>query len=1154
MAAIHRQLVLAVTIQLGLVAAATAAVPSICEDLGDGVVVVRDDVGMWRGDLSQSITHQSTALYQARKILDLSALSEAHWNATHTVRLSMYFVVRDYSPHLGVTPNGLDESIEIVVNGHVHSYPTNVGAPIYNELAPQQFAWYDFELPKSELTRGPNEIIVRKAPSEKNDDYIYLGIDETEVRGNSSVTFDGQNWIEHALTVPGGKGEYMIRLYLLAGDQSLTATWTPTGDPPLDDPDELILYAGSRTAELRDGHLVLSPTDSARIELAPDSWDPSQPLNVQVEGDGPLEITWLTTRGKEGDLSMLGVLPNQFVCETKLVRDFSGMKVRSLGGVTCSIKRLTISGARAYHPRTRPIDMCPPIAPPAGQPAPLAPRCQSDGTEWILENSGLRCVFRADERLQLVSLFNRHTDCEMLSDPGGVALFLVEVGDHRYAGSRDFRCRRLTPQGDSGFAAELKLTEPAFVATLTARIEEEGLRLGLSLTNTGDAPQDFKLAFPHLQGLAASGQIAADYYYFPWGGGIIADRPASIRRGYGDHEALYQIMDLFSPARGGGLYLRIDDREGWHKGFALRKCVPGVGQEYHERMYVETKPEYLWKATLPETPGTGLACEYLRRTREPQATFEVPDALLCAHPGDWHTAMQAYAAWAHRVWKFRPYPSRLRSIHHMMAVGWGQDILFREGKYRDDFLRPETDCVELMSWWDWADHGPFNTPFDRLAEVLTADQIKLWEPYFVRDPVTGKQMWDNQPGDYAGYNERFGGLPALRNAIETYKQRGALVTLYTDPFRLDGGCPTGAAHGEAWTVVLADGKRSRNYDVWNPCHDMPEVRQWVAATMRRVMQDTGADGIRLDEYGHKGWACFSTEHPHTFSEPGVSQWNKSVADATRLVREAMDEVAPGSVVTTEHPAYDYLMQYIDGCITYDVTVQACPLRPLECNTQRFYFPECKAFELDHQGADLESYKKIWNAVASFGRYYPPAMYALLRENDDVYQDGTAEPLVPTLQSYVYANRFHSRDKTLIHLYNATQHTVDGPVFRLQLEPTQHLFDMLTLREVPLQVERGIAVLERYMPRDTATCVALLPRKLQVSMREGALHVSVSDPEPDCRIVVCDSQTAELTAAAPSDELVPIQVPRDGKPACVKLLMGNRLIDVAEVPQQPSDSP
>jgi len=69
-------------------------------------------------------------------------------------------------------------------------------APIYHEVAPQQMDWYDFELPKAEFVKGVNEIILRKAPSEKNDDYIYLGIDESEVRGNSSVTFDGQTWLQ----------------------------------------------------------------------------------------------------------------------------------------------------------------------------------------------------------------------------------------------------------------------------------------------------------------------------------------------------------------------------------------------------------------------------------------------------------------------------------------------------------------------------------------------------------------------------------------------------------------------------------------------------------------------------------------------------------------------------------------------------------------------------------------------------------------------------------------------------------------------------------------------------------------------------------------------------------------------------------------------
>jgi len=108
------------------------------------------------------------------------------------------------------------------------------------------------------------------------------------------------------------------------------------------------------------------------------------------------------------------------------------------------------------------------------------------------------------------------------------------------------------------------------------------------------------------------------------------------------------------------------------------------------------------------------------------------------------------------------------------------------------------------------------------------------------------------------------------------------------------------------------------------CHDVAGYRQWVADAMRRVLRETGADGIRLDEYGHAGSACFSTRHEHTFAEPGCTEWQRGIAEATRLVRRAMDEVDPRSVLTTEHPGYDFLMPHIDGCITYDLTVLASP--------------------------------------------------------------------------------------------------------------------------------------------------------------------------------------------------------------------------------------
>ncbi len=825
----------------------------------------------------------------------------------------------------------------------------------------------------------------------------------------------------------------------------------------------------------------------------------------------------------------------------------------------------------SYHPLPKRIDMCPRIAQPKGKVVKRSPACRVNGGQISLENSGLRCRFtcsagfRPDEsgtparrqdvgatseRLQLTSLYNAYTACEMVTDASKVDLFLVEVDGKRYAGSRDFRCAAVKSL-QNGFTAELLLAAPALKAALTVSIDNEGLRLGLNLTNTGQKPVDFKLAFPHLAGLTASGKPAEDYYFFPWGGGIFADVPAIIRRGYGDHEAIYQVTDVFSPSRGGGLYVRADDAEGWHKTLALRKYVPGAREENAERTYLETAEEYKWTNPLEAVVGIGFTYEYLRRTREPGKSFAPASAVLAAHPGDWRVAMKAYADWAHKVWKFRPYPSRLKDVHNMIATGWGQDILFRDGKYRTDFIRPMTDCIELMSWWDWSPLGPWRTPIDKVKDVLGEATYRTWLSYFVKDPVTGQMMWNNQPGDYDGYNERFGGLPAFRQAIQTYKQMGALVTLYTDPIRCDDNSKAGQKFGKLWGVVKLNGEHSKAYEVWNPCHDVAEYRQWVADTMKRVLRETGADGIRLDEYGHKGWACFSKLHQHSFAEWGVSQWQKSIAETCRLVRKAMDEVAPGSVLTTEHPGYDYEMQFLEGCITYDLTVQASPLRPLECNLQRFYFPECKAYELDHQGADPQSKKKLWNGVASFGRYYPVNMYHIWQENSEAFASRDCEPLIPTLAQYVYANRFTQGEKTIYTVYNARGHTFDGAALALTLKPGERVFDLLNNRPCEVEKRGNAAHIRLYLERDDVACLVRLPQRLSVVKQGDAIEVNVKSPTKDCRLVVCNAVGDELLsqpAKEGKNRLDLSKLPGDAKAVCVKLLRSQQLMDVAALPQ------
>jgi hypothetical protein len=139
---------------------------STVETLGDDVCVVRDDLGRW-GDGSQGITHQRGSSYYAKKILDLADVPEAVWRDVSEVRLSAFFCVRDYSVVDLPKPNGLDESVEITVNGQVLLVPTARFLPAYAEGKSMGMVmrWHDLTVSKEWIKRGANEIVFRMAPT-----------------------------------------------------------------------------------------------------------------------------------------------------------------------------------------------------------------------------------------------------------------------------------------------------------------------------------------------------------------------------------------------------------------------------------------------------------------------------------------------------------------------------------------------------------------------------------------------------------------------------------------------------------------------------------------------------------------------------------------------------------------------------------------------------------------------------------------------------------------------------------------------------------------------------------------------------------------------------------------------------------------------------
>ena len=426
----------------------------------------------------------------------------------------------------------------------------------------------------------------------------------------------------------------------------------------------------------------------------------------------------------------------------------------------------------------------------------------------------------------------------------------------------------------------------------------------------------------------------------------------------------------------------------------------------------------------------------------------------------------------------------------------------------------------------------------------------------MKEPATGKLMYPLNRGDYDGYMPQWGGLPALRAHIERIRRAGILPMFYTDPVLACANTKLGRDYGRRygimnplWKDSYGTGKTPEgyvgSYGSYNMCVDTEWYSAYVARTIGRVCRETGIDGVRLDEYGHRGYVCHSDQHEHLFAEPGHNAWLQALARNVRQVHAAMDAVRPGLVLTTEFPGHDHMAAALEGAIVYDVRRNR-PVRPTPINLLRFYFPECKAFEIDRPERRHARAMMLWNAAGAFGAFYTPAQHALLKENTDAFERRGNEPLVPTLVPRVYANRFGAGDKRIVTLHNATGHTVEGPVLAVEADADHHFVELLTGRELaPIDVD-GVKAIRLKLRRDQTVVIARFPRVLRIE--EGRLRVRTGGA--GMVIVAAGVDGAHLARFASGDRL---SEPGKGKrPVMLKLLRAGMLVDAVPWPGHGAD--
>jgi hypothetical protein len=1118
-----------------------------------GVTEIADDNGNW-GGLSTGTSHQNDADYQTEKtiVIPASALQNAQ-----AARLRVFMVLQDYSfANPAKKANGLDESFELVVNGKAQVFRDDDPrfSSRVNPRDPLNWAWTDFEIPVADLRAGENTFVFRKLPSENNDDYLYIGVDNSVPTKHSRVSFDGgKTWKSDALNKVGARGEYMVRLLLLEKPVAASANW----DAQQKISEQNILGYAGRSAQ--NDQTVL------RMELDETQFDSGQPLSLSLNFEGaPPRIEAHDNLQRPIKIAPK-ITGNQLEWKTG-ARHFAPVLIKVIGGKSQQFSNVrfdyqTPVGTTESTPDA-PTDMAPRMAAPRGKRVNRKPVARLEGDGFILENATLSARFESKPRLRLLSLHNEFADKNILVQPALTHLFLIEKNGKRF-GAEDWQVTKLGVLPAGSVRADLVLPGENLSAIWTVAIDENGLSFALDVKNTAPQAQTWKTAFPQIGGLEISDNAEDDYYLFPYYEGLISNKNTALRTFYGGDSAWWQMTDLFSPTRGAGVALRCLDEAGWFKGIAFQKGADNIKlPQSQPRLSAQLMDDALgWDKTLPPSEGAAMAFEYLSRTREAGKNFAPPNARLEMHAGDWKAPMQEYSRWAHRVWQWQNSDENLKDVWQFASIGWNpenkiQPEMFDGKKWRSDHFKDQVQAYELVAWWEWSDSAPWKVPLDQAREKLGDKAVNRYQYAFEAvDLANGKTQYIFNRGDY-DYHQSWGGLEGLRGYVRELQSKNLLATLYTDPLLVDDStrlakfAPQYAVMNPRWKdiyeVPLNPSGYVAPYMSWTMCVDTAWYQKFVPEQATRIARDTGVDGIRFDEYGigHRPGACFNPKHQHLFAEPGHNETLKAEALMCRNTQDAIEKFNPDFVLTAEYTGYDYLAATLEGALNYTIFQHNDEaLRPVPLSVFRFYFPQHKLYMLQTVTDPKVKQFAFWNTMGTFLRFYEKPYLKVLEENGDAFNSKNVETLAPTKRARLYANRFHSGEKTVTLLYNARRFTIDGAALAIEPNANFHFFDLLNNREI--SPENNALDLQLH-PNETAA-VARLPRVLRLEKTATGVVASATKIAAQSTLILCDANGEELWRAPMTAKtmVLPNELPKGA--VAVKLLDGKYLLDALELP-------
>lgn len=399
--------------------------------------------------------------------------------------------------------------------------------------------------------------------------------------------------------------------------------------------------------------------------------------------------------------------------------------------------------------------------------------------------------------------------------------------------------------------------------TITLPTQAEYADLTLRVTNTGSLQRTVVTAFPHLRGLSLGPDRETNLGIMMASYGTPGVRAWANSGGWYGRETSMQWQAAYEPRLDEGIGMIIMDPECASK--LIRRGPGGLLSTLHY-------------------PGTILA---------PGASHVYPTARLVVHRGTWRVTAQRYSDWYARAFRVRKPPSWLKDVD-LYYGGW----------------IPSADQVARAKRESPSDGF---TSFERMPLLYRDGPYDLieWAMYnqgVVDEPESyGPYMGD---GLYL-FRSDLGGPAAMREGVRRLHAMGRRIMFYVaGNSLLRSSALLKGQRPEDWMLMDRPG---HGYDVGYPngfsvCPGYGPWQQHLAHTARRILAESGADGIRLDELA--GFVpCFNPAHRHRSPYDSV-RW---LRELTRTVRAAMDEVNPDAILLTENPL-DAVHESVNGAL------------------------------------------------------------------------------------------------------------------------------------------------------------------------------------------------------------------------------------------------